>query len=153
MNPFHILLILFLTVPLLEIYLLIQVGGAIGALSTVFLVVFTAVLGVFLIRRQGLSTMQRVQATLAHGEIPAVEMLEGFFLLIAGALLLTPGFFTDTLGFLCLIPPFRRYIILKFLERSIIVKNPDGPESPSEDRRGTRTIEGEYWRDKDNSDT
>lgn len=153
MNPFHILLILFLTVPLLEIYLLIQVGGLIGALPTVFLVVFTAVLGVFLIRRQGLSTMQRVQATLAHGEIPAVEMLEGFFLLISGALLLTPGFFTDALGFLCLVPPFRRYVILKFLERSVIVQNPHGPPRGEDAPHDRRTIEGEYWRDKDNSDT
>ena len=151
MNPFHILLILFLTVPLLEIYLLIQVGSVIGALPTVFLVVFTAVLGVFLIRRQGLATMQRVQATIAQGEIPAVEMLEGLFLLISGALLLTPGFFTDTLGFLCLIPPFRRYLILKFLEKNIIVKNPGGPFHTDNNER-QRTIEGEYWRDKDHSD-
>ncbi|HFQ91737.1 MAG TPA: FxsA family protein [Chromatiales bacterium] len=151
MNPFHILLILFITVPLLEIYLLIQVGGVIGALPTVFLVVFTAVLGVFLIRRQGLSTMQRVQATIAQGEIPAVEMLEGTFLLISGALLLTPGFFTDTLGFLCLVPPLRRHLILKFLEKNIIVKNPGDPFHDHDDGR-RRTIEGEYWRDKDHPD-
>ncbi len=151
MNPFRILLILFLVVPLLEIYLLIQVGGLIGAMPTVFLVVFTAVLGAFLIRHQGLSTMQRVQATLSLGEIPAVEMLEGLFLLISGALLLTPGFFTDTLGFLCLVPVFRRYVILKFLERSVIV-NPRPAPSSDEDHHKPRTIEGEYWRDKDNSD-
>jgi len=151
MNPFRILLILFLVVPLLEIYLLIQVGGLIGALPTVFLVVFTAVLGAFLIRHQGLSTMQRVQATMARGEIPAVEMLEGLFLLISGALLLTPGFFTDTLGFLCLIPAFRRYVILKFLERNVIVKNPEA-SSTTENHHGSRTIEGEYWRDKDDSE-
>jgi len=95
MRPFQILFLLFLLIPLLEIYLLIKVGGIIGALPTVFIVVFTAVLGAWLLRIQGLSTLMRVRSTLAQGGIPAVEMLEGAVLLVAGALLLTPGFFTD----------------------------------------------------------
>lgn len=103
MNPFYILFLLFLGIPLLEIYLLIEVGAKIGALPTVFLVVFTAVLGVFLLRIQGFSTLTRLRGTLAQGGIPAVEMLEGAVLLVTGALLLTPGFFTDALGFLCLV--------------------------------------------------
>ena len=101
---FQILLLLFLVVPIIEIYLLIQVGGYLGAGTTIFLVVFTAVLGAWLLRIQGFSTMRRVQNSVARGEIPAIEMLGGVLLLLSGALLLTPGFFTDTIGFLLLFP-------------------------------------------------
>ena len=76
MNPFAILFLIFVAVPVLEIYLLIKVGGLIGALPTVGLVVFTAVLGAWLLRLQGLSTWMRVQRTLASGGLPAVEVLQ-----------------------------------------------------------------------------
>jgi len=115
---FRILFLVFLVVPLVEIYLLIKVGGLIGALPTVFLVVFTAVLGAFLLRMQGLSTLARVQAALARGELPAMEILEGAVLLVAGALLLTPGFFTDTLGFLALVPNIRRAALRALLRHN-----------------------------------
>ncbi len=147
MNLFRILLILFLTIPLLEIYLLIKVGSIIGALPTVFLVVFTAVVGALLLRMQGFATMRRVQATLARGELPAIEMLEGLVLLISGALLLTPGFFTDIVGFLCLIPSLRRRLILWLLEHSFFGGGMSPP--PSGGSQGPRTIEGEFWRDRD----
>jgi len=147
---FQSLLLIFLAVPLLEIYLLIKVGSIIGALPTVFMVVFTAVLGAFLIRLQGLATMNRVRSTLMQGEIPAIEVMEGLILLISGALLLTPGFFTDTLGFLCLIRPCRLWVIQRFL------KNRGGgvfPNASQDFRRpdssSDHTIEGEFWRDDD----
>lgn len=150
MHPFQILLLLFLLIPLVEIYLLIKVGGIVGALPTVFLVVFTAVLGAGLLRIQGFSTMARVRQTLAQGGIPAVEMLEGAVLLVAGALLLTPGFFTDAIGFLCLIPPFRRALI-KMALRRFFVPFSSGPQGrgghPQGD--GPRTIEGEFRREDD----
>ncbi len=158
MNFFRLLLVLFLTVPLVEIYLLIKVGNFIGALPTVFLVVFTAVVGVVLLRLQGFATMRRVQAMLARGEIPAVEMLEGVALLVSGALLLTPGFFTDTIGFLLLVPPLRRRLILWLIERSFFGGMPPGPPpgpppgARPDSRAGShdpRTIEGEFWRDRD----
>lgn len=150
---FRILFLLFLVVPLVEIYLLIKVGGLIGALPTVFLVVFTAVLGAFFIRLQGFSTFTRVQGMLRRGEIPAIEVLEGVVLLICGALLLTPGFFTDTLGFLALVPPLRRAVILWALRRSRIVTTmgggpqggPRGDGGPRQ--RGPHVIEGEYRRE------
>jgi len=148
MTLFRILLLLFLTIPMVEIYLLIKVGSIIGALPTVFLVVFTAVLGALLIRLQGFATMQRVQAMLARGEIPAIEMLEGVVLLVSGALLLTPGFFTDTLGFLCLIPALRRRLISWLLERSLINRNQGPPHGPTQ-QHGPRTIEGECWHEQD----
>jgi len=143
MTSFRFFFILFLLVPLLEIYLLIQVGGLIGAIPTVFLVVFTAVLGAQLLRFQGLSTMNRVRATLERGEIPATEMLEGAVLLVGGALLLTPGFFTDALGFLCLVPVVRRRLVLWFVERYVVTHPGAGQE------RGPRTLEGEFRREND----
>ena len=118
---FRILLLLFLIVPITEIYLLIQVGGILGVWPTVFLVVFTAVLGAWLLRIQGFSTLKRVQASLSRGEIPAIEMLGGILLLLSGALLLTPGFFTDTIGFLMLIPVLRRVVVMWFLSKGNIV--------------------------------
>jgi len=118
MNPFGILFLLFLIVPLVEIYFLIQVGSAIGALPTVFLVVFTAVLGVLLLRYQGFVTLRNFQSNMGRGKLPALEILEGMVLLVAGALLLTPGFFTDAIGFACLIAPLRRAVIQWFLKQN-----------------------------------
>jgi UPF0716 protein FxsA len=153
---FQILLLVFLVVPILEIYLLIKVGGIIGALPTIFLVVFTAVLGAWLIRLQGFSTLRRVRESLARGEIPAVEMLGGVLLAIAGALLLTPGFFTDSIGFLLLIPVVRHRAVLWFLERANWIQVSVGRQGakhhhPPRDRepQGPRTLDGEYWRDDD----
>ena len=94
-----LLFLVFLAVPLAELYLLIQIGGVIGAGWTVVLVVGTALLGAFLVRAQGVSTIRRVQQNIERGQLPAMELLEGLALLVAGALLLTPGFFTDAVGF------------------------------------------------------
>ena len=86
MTILHWLLAVFLLVPLAEIYVLLKVGGALGALPTIALVVLTAVVGAALMRAQGFSTVQKVQRQLANGEIPAVAMIEGAFILVAGAL-------------------------------------------------------------------
>lgn len=142
---FRILFLVFLVVPLVEIYLLIKVGGLIGALPTVFLVVFTAVLGAFLLRMQGLSTLARVQAALARGELPAMEILEGAVLLVAGALLLTPGFFTDTLGFLALVPNIRRAALRALLRR---LQGRLFPHPPPGAGEGPRVLDGEWRREE-----
>lgn len=150
MNPAVLLFLLFLLVPMVEIYLLIQVGGMIGALPTVFLVVFTAVLGALLIRYQGFVTLRNFQKSLAGGKLPALEIMEGMVLLVAGALLLTPGFFTDTIGFLCLIPPLRRTLIRWFLARFRLPGGPGpGRHPPPSEGDGPVTIEGEYRREDD----
>ena len=99
--------ILFLVVPFVEIYLLVEIGARIGAPWTILLVVLTAIVGAWLVRVQGLATWRRFQASLSRNELPATALVEGLCLLIAGALLLTPGFFTDAVGFACLIPPLR----------------------------------------------
>jgi UPF0716 protein FxsA len=115
-------LLLFISIPLIEIYLLIEVGGAIGALPTVIAVVSTAVLGITLIRIQGFSTLQKAQHSMAQGVPPAMEMFEGVMLLIAALCLLMPGFFTDTLGFLLLVPPLRK-LLASFIIGSAILKS------------------------------
>lgn len=146
MFPFRLLLVLFFTVPLIEIYLLIQVGSVIGAVPTVVLVVFTAVLGAGLLRLQGFATLARVQAMLARGQVPAIEVMEGAVLLVAGVLLLTPGFFTDAIGFLCLIPWLRRKLILWAIRRGVAVAGGAGG-GPAPREHGPRTLEGDYWED------
>ncbi|MDD9822809.1 MAG: FxsA family protein [Gammaproteobacteria bacterium] len=111
----RIFFLAFLLVPLAEIYLLISVGGAIGVGWTIALVVFTALAGAALVRAQGFATLARARAQLARGQPPALEMLEGLLLFAAGALLLTPGFFTDAVGFALLLPPLRRGLIGRVL--------------------------------------
>ena len=143
MRASHILLLLFLTVPLVEIYFLISVGQVIGAIPTVFMVVFTAVLGAMLLRAQGLSTLRRVQEITARGGMPALEMIEGMMLLFGGALLLTPGFFTDAIGFICLISPLRRAVIRYWIKRYGSPVNGTQGSAP----KGPQTLEGEYWKE------
>jgi UPF0716 protein FxsA len=147
MRLFPLLLVLFFTIPLIEIYLLIQVGSVIGAGWTVFLVVLTAVLGAALLRQQGLSTLARFQQSVARGELPATTLIEGMVLLVGGAMLLTPGFFTDALGFLCLFPPTRLFLARWLVSRAVVQVGGVG-QPPRGSRRGGaddgRTIEGEF---------
>ncbi|MEE8365176.1 MAG: FxsA family protein [Gammaproteobacteria bacterium] len=117
---FPVVAIIFLIIPIVEVYLLIQVGQVIGALWTIFLVVLTAVIGVWLLKIQGISTLKRAQQKMQSGQTPAREMLEGVGLLLAGAFLLTPGFFTDTVGFLLLFPPIRAWLVNKFVSNMMI---------------------------------
>lgn len=120
MKIFQTLFLVVLLIPFAEIYLLIQVGGVIGAFPTILLVVFTAVLGAWLLRQQGFATFHRFQESLAQGVIPAYEMVEGPIILVGGALLLTPGFITDMIGFACLIPSLRRKIAQYVIENYLV---------------------------------
>ena len=138
---FKILLILFLTVPLVEIAILIKIGKVIGAGYTIALVIGTAILGAALLRTQGISTLAKVQTNINRGQLPAIELIEGLILLISGVLLLTPGFFTDMFGFLALVPILRlrlaQTFFVNFIQNRINIK-----------QTNTRTgniIEGEHW--------
>ena len=147
MSSFPSFFLVFLFVPLAEIWFLIKVGGWIGAFTTVALVVLTAVIGASLARIQGMATLQRLQGTLARGEAPAMEMLEGVLLLIGALLLLTPGFLTDALGFACLVPFTRKALALWALKHVIVAPPTKGPR-PS-DNPASHTIEGEFRREED----
>ena len=145
MNLLHLLLLLFVTVPLAEIYLLLEIGGVIGAVPTIGLVVLTAVFGAALVRAQGFSTILRIRRQMDAGEVPALAIIEGAFLLVAGALLLTPGFLTDAVGFSCLIPSLRRALIVRFIETRVV--RPQDPHGPGAPRRRGHVIEGEFRRE------
>ena len=105
-----VLFLCFIVVPIVEMYILIQVGGLIGGLYTIGLVLLTALIGVTLLKRQGLSTLMTAQQKMQTGQMPVTEMAEGLMLAVAGALLLTPGFVTDAVGFILLTPYLRQYL-------------------------------------------
>lgn len=102
------LIFLFTALPLIEIYLLIKVGSAIGYLLTALVVVGTGVIGALLARREGLSVLRRMRKKFHEGQMPAEELIDGVILLLSGAFLLTPGIVTDIIGLAGLIPFFRR---------------------------------------------
>jgi UPF0716 protein FxsA len=111
-----ILLLSLIGVPSLEIFVLIEVGGTVGLFNTLAIVFITAAIGAYLLRSQGLGVLHRVQQNLAANQLPVNELFDGAFLLIAGVLLLTPGFVTDGVGFLLFMPPIRKLL------RHIIVR-------------------------------
>lgn len=110
-------LIIFMLVPLAEMWILIEVGGWIGSLPTIVLVVVTATLGLSLLKKQGLSTLLSGRQKMNEGSIPASELVSGVMLAVGGALLLTPGFVTDAVGFVLLIPQTRQWLLLKMIDR------------------------------------
>jgi UPF0716 protein FxsA len=146
---------IFVVVTLAEIYVLVSVGQAIGGLSTVLLVIITAFIGSSLLKQQGWSTMAKAQQSMSEGRTPAIEMMEGVVILVSGILLLTPGFLTDVLGLLGLMPWSRSYFINHFLEKnaervfkqrnSVFINRTKGNETKS---NKDDTIEGEFWEDK-----
>lgn len=110
-----ILLLLFVVVPIAELYTIIKVGGAIGVLNTFGLIILVAVVGAWLMKREGMRVWRRFGETLAAGKVPTKEIIDGVLVLAAGALMLTPGFLTDVFGILMIFPPtrvmFRSYIL------------------------------------------
>jgi len=107
----RILFLLLFVVPLIELYFLIQLGDVIGALPTVLLTVFTAIVGVMLMRSQGVATMQNAQMEMAAGKSPQGSMLEGVFIFLGGVFLFFPGLISDSIGLLFLVPFIRRFLI------------------------------------------
>ncbi|RML56813.1 Phage T7 F exclusion suppressor FxsA [Pseudomonas amygdali pv. morsprunorum] len=114
----RVFLLLFLLFPVLELFLLIRVGMSIGFLWTFLLVVATSMLGLFVMRVAGFATALRARESLARGELPAQEMLEGLMVAVGGGLLLLPGFISDILGVICLLPITRRLLINKVRRRA-----------------------------------
>jgi UPF0716 protein FxsA len=116
-----LLVLLFIAVPIVEIYVIIQVGQAIGALWTIALLVADSILGSMLMRAQGRAAWRRFNDAIASGRVPAREVLDGVLVVFGGALLLTPGFVTDVLGLVFLVPPtralVRRLLVRRFAGR------------------------------------
>ena len=104
---FAVLALLFLVVPFVELYVLIQVGQTIGALPTIALLVLVSAAGAWLVKREGLKTLRQAQAQIRDGRVPTTELVDGVLIVLAGALLVSPGFVTDLAGILLLLPPVR----------------------------------------------
>ena len=137
-------LILFIIgIPLIEIYLMIKIGGVIGAFNTIFLIFFTAITGIYFARLAGLNTLRSGFSQLIKNEIPIYEIISGAALATAALLLIIPGFFTDLIGFLLIIP-----ITRKFLIKIISSKFKKSQVNVNED-----VIEGEIEEPKHNRDT
>ena len=155
MSPFAVIFLALIIVPLVEIYLLISVGRIIGAGSTIAIVILTAVAGAYLLRIQGLSTLLRIQQSTAAGKLPAQELIEGLILLVTGALLLTPGFATDAIGFALLIPPIRAWCAQRLLASGIYqaqVELRGRYGTAQHNPRSTHTYEGEYYETEEDRD-
>ncbi len=120
-----VLVLLFLVVPFAELAVLIQVGDWLGLADTILLLIAISVAGAWLAKRAGVSVLVRMRQQLEMGRVPAAELVDGFLVLLAGALLLTPGFLTDCVALLLLLPPVRatvRRILRKRFERNIIIR-------------------------------
>ena len=114
--------LLFIFIPIIEIAIFITVGSNIGILNTIAIILLTAVIGIYFVRRQGLTLLFNAQRNMTQGIMPAEEIKGGIFLLISGLLLITPGFFTDCIGFLMFLKPVQNFISQKarnyFLSRT-----------------------------------
>ncbi|QBF29603.1 FxsA family protein [Thalassococcus sp. S3] len=138
------LFLAFLAVPLIEIALFIQVGGAIGLWPTLGIVILTAMLGTWLVRSQGLMALQNLRRSFSHLQDPTRPLADGAMILIAGALLLTPGFFTDAVGFALLMPPVRE-IVYNYLRARISVQRFEmGPGHPRARPARDDVIDGSF---------
>ncbi len=145
-----LLLIVLIAVPILEIAIFIEVGGFIGLWSTLGCVILTAIVGTVLLRQQGLQVLQKMQSSVQQQEFPVEAVIHGGFLLVSGLLLLTPGFFTDFVGFALLIPPVRliaAQLIWGRLKHKVNVNVQAGPHNRQSNPGRTATpgmvIEGE----------
>jgi len=133
------LLLLFIITPLVELVVLLEVGERIGVMNTIMVVIITGVIGAYLTRMQGFSILLQIRRQLQNGQFPGDPLIEGVIILVGGLALLTPGFITDALGFLCLIPPSRiffREMVKKELSKRFKTTKYDSQE-----------IDADYWID------
>lgn len=147
MRRFPMFSVLFLVIPFIELWLLIKVGSAIGALATILLLILSGFLGMYLLRHQGLSTLAKFQRDMQAGQRPAKSLLEGTMILLGGLLFIIPGFFTDIIGLILLLPP-TRYLLVKFLLKNSVV-SVAGYQHTQTSRSSGADIEGEVIRRTD----
>ena len=139
MNSF---LLFFIGLPALEIFLLIKIGGVLGALNTVSLIFLTAIIGLYLARLQGIKTIKSGLTNLYQNKMPVFEIVSGASIAFAALLLIVPGFFTDFVGFLLLIPFTRNILINRFFKKQDIYRNP----------QNKNTLDGEIIEDQNKKD-
>ena len=139
MNSFFLL---FIGVPALEVFLMIKIGGKIGALNTVLLIFLTAIIGLYFAKLEGIKTMRSGVMNLYQNKIPIYEMVSGASIALAALFLIIPGFFTDTIGFLLLIPFSRKILINFFIKKKTTQKK----------QEDVKVLDGEIIEDKNKRD-
>jgi UPF0716 protein FxsA len=145
----RILLVLFVITPIIEMWLLITVGGVIGALPTIGLVLLTACIGLVLLRHQGMAALLSARQKLHANELPAREIADSLFFAVGGALLLTPGFVTDAIGFACLTPGIRT-LLIRFVGQHLLASGCvnifTSQTAASAEKEDSRVIDGDFER-------
>ena len=136
------LFLLFIGLPAVEIFLMIKIGGKIGALNTVILIFLTAIIGIYFAKLEGIKTIRSGAINLYQNKIPIYEIISGASIAVAALLLIIPGFFTDTVGFLLLIPITRKILISSFVKK----------RNPKTNEKDTNILDGEILEDKDKKD-
>ena len=136
------LFLLFIGLPAVEIFLMIKIGGKIGALNTVVLIFLTAIIGIYFAKLEGIKTIRSGAINLYQNKIPIYEIISGASIAVAALLLIIPGFFTDTVGFLLLIPITRKILISSFVKK----------RNPKTNEKDTNILDGEIIEDKDKKD-
>lgn len=137
--PKGVLPVLFVVVPLVEIYIMIQIGQVIGAWTTILLLVADSLLGAYLIRREGSRAWRALRSALQSHKMPARELADGALILVGGTLLLTPGFATDVVGFFLILPftrPIARRLLTEFITRKFLA----GPTLRTQQRPGPDSV-------------
>ena len=160
--PFGLIPFILLFIPILEIATFILIGGQIGVIPTLLMILVTAIIGSILLRIQGFTIVSRIKEQSASGQIPGRELGNGAMILVAGVLLLTPGFVTDTLGFLLFLPPLR-HIIWSFLASKVKFHTPSGfnmgqqssahPHSGRQPQSGVVDLDEHEFSEKSNPDS
>ena len=145
-----VLILLLVSVPLLELFVIVQVAGGLGVGQTILLLLVVSVVGAWMVRRSGLGVLNQIRTRLAQGELPGKELVDGVLILVAGALMLTPGFLTDAVGLLLLFPPTRmavRSVLMRRYSKRITVAGwPGEPGEPGGHRRSGPTLDAESYR-------
>ena len=142
MFPFRIPLFLILLFPIAEIFAFVEIGSRIGGWQTVLWVIIAAVVGVMLLRLHGIATMRRIQTSMMRGELPARAMFDGALLFVSAILLIIPGFISDALAILLMLPPVRWLLARLIMRRAVVFSQGFTPRQPYD-----TTIEGEYQRE------
>ncbi|MFY0642047.1 MAG: FxsA family protein [Bermanella sp.] len=140
-------LLLLVLLPLIEVAAFAQVGGKVGAMNAVLMTLATAFLGMFLIKTQGFRTLSLVREQIAQGQMPAQTVISGLLVFVCGALLLIPGFVTDTLALIGLLPFVRSSLANAILSKGIIMQPGANPGSARKTSDGGNVIEGQYRRE------
>ena len=136
------LFLIFIGIPAIEVFLMIKIGGKIGALNTVSLIFITAIIGIYFAKLEGIKTIRSGAINLYQNKIPIYEIISGASIAFAALLLIIPGFFTDTLGFFLLIPFTRKILIRSFVKK----------KTPQTNQESSNILDGEIIEDKDKKD-